>query len=86
MYSIVGKAWQSKKFRPAVKFVDVEKEGVRGRGESLAEYARRKSVTEQGIGHGADGTTPATADAQVLGHEKPGAVHHDEKSGVTHNV
>jgi len=58
LYGIVGKAWQSKKFVPAVRFVDVEKEDVRGRGESLADFARRRSVTEQGLAHGANGTTP----------------------------
>lgn len=72
LYGIIGKAWQSKKFRPAVKFTDVEKEGVRGKGESLADYARRKSsVTHQAT----------TADVPVLGHEKPGAVHHDGELG-----
>lgn len=79
LYGIVGKAWQSKKFRPAVKFADVEKEGIRGGRESLADYARRRSsVTQQGAGLGANGTTPATtADAPAVGHEKPGVVHHN---------
>jgi SP family sugar:H+ symporter-like MFS transporter len=84
LYGIVGKAWQSKKFRPAVKFVDVEKEGVRQRGESLADFVRRRSVTDPGLAHGANGTTPATtADAKVLdgGLEKPGVVHHNGELG-----
>jgi SP family sugar:H+ symporter-like MFS transporter len=86
LYGMVGKAWQSQKFIPAVKFTDVEKEDARGRGESLADFARRRSVTEQGAANGANGTTPATtADAKVLDHEEPGAMHHNEKSGVTHH-
>ncbi|KAE9981130.1 hypothetical protein Vi05172_g3618 [Venturia inaequalis] len=77
LYGIVGKAWQSKKFRPAVKFADVEKEGIGGRGESLADYARRRSSITQQLGAG--GATPA--DAPVLGHEKPGVVHHNGELG-----
>jgi len=50
LYGIVGKAWLSKKFRPAIRFADVEREGLdRHRGASLAEIAqaqerRRTSV------------------------------------------
>ena len=52
LYGIVGKAWQSKKFRPAVRFAEVEKEGLdRHRGASLADIAaqqerRRSSVVQ----------------------------------------
>lgn len=45
LYGIVGKAWQSKKFRPAIRFQEVEEDVKRG--ASLAEaresIARRKS-------------------------------------------
>jgi hypothetical protein len=50
LYGIVSKAWQSKKFRPAVRFAEVEREGIeRHRGASLADIAaeqerRRSSV------------------------------------------
>jgi len=54
LYGIVGKAWQSKKFRPAVKFAEFEKEGDAIRGASLAEIAaaqerRRSSIVAQHI-------------------------------------
>lgn len=87
LYGIVGKAWQSKKFIPAVKFVDVEKEDIRHRGESLADFVRRRSVTEHG-GAGANGTTPATtADQKGLPHDraldKPAVVHHNDDAETT---
>lgn len=47
LYGVVGKAWQSKKFRPAVRFAEVDVD--RNRGASLADIAqeqerRRSSV------------------------------------------
>ena len=46
LYGIVGKAWKSKEFRPAVTFLEVERSGSEagegGRRESLQEYAARK--------------------------------------------
>jgi SP family sugar:H+ symporter-like MFS transporter len=49
LYGIVDKAWLSAKFRPAIKFAEVEKDGEAVRGASLAEIAaaqerRRSSV------------------------------------------
>jgi SP family sugar:H+ symporter-like MFS transporter len=57
LYGIVTKAWQSKKFRPAVKFAEVEREGEAMRGASIAEIAaaqerRRSSVAAQMIHEG----------------------------------
>jgi SP family sugar:H+ symporter-like MFS transporter len=52
LYGIVGKAWQSKKFRPAVKFAELSKDGDVVRGASLADIAaaqerRRSSMVPQ---------------------------------------
>ncbi|KAF2404614.1 general substrate transporter [Trichodelitschia bisporula] len=65
LYEVVGKAWQSKKFRPMIKFSEIEREGGdTGRRQSLAEIAalqeqRRSSVAAQmlkdreaGVHHG----------------------------------
>jgi SP family sugar:H+ symporter-like MFS transporter len=54
LYGIVDKAWLSAKFRPAIRFTDVEKEGDAVRGASLAEIAaaqerRRSSIAPQQI-------------------------------------
>jgi len=54
LYGIVDKAWLSAKFRPAVKFAEVEREGETMRGASLAEIAaaqerRRSSIAPQQI-------------------------------------
>jgi SP family sugar:H+ symporter-like MFS transporter len=51
LYGLVSKAWQSKAFRPTVRFAEVEKDGERARGASLAEIAaaqerRRSSVVQ----------------------------------------
>lgn len=47
LYGVVGKAWQSKKFRPQVSFQDVEDKGV-GRSLSMSEMAaqseRKRSI------------------------------------------
>jgi len=92
LYGIVGKAWQSKAFRPAVRFVDVNKEGIdRPRGESLADYVRRTSVLAPGANegndmkgvNGANGATPGTtADAKEVAvpEQKPVAEHFSEHS------
>jgi sugar porter (SP) family MFS transporter len=53
LYGIVSKAWESKKFRPAVKFSEVEAEGEAARHMSLADIAaaqerRRSSVAAIG--------------------------------------
>jgi SP family sugar:H+ symporter-like MFS transporter len=53
LYGIVDKAWLSAKFRPALKFAEVEKEGLEAvRGASLADIAaaqerRRSSIAPQ---------------------------------------
>jgi len=52
LYGIVNKAWLSAKFRPAVKFAEVERDGDAVRGASLAEIAaaqerRRSSISPQ---------------------------------------
>ncbi|KAF2095166.1 general substrate transporter [Rhizodiscina lignyota] len=48
LYEIVGKAWQSNSFRPALRFTEVEQSGDAGRKMSLADYAdmqeRKRSV------------------------------------------
>lgn len=64
LYGIVDKAWQSKRFRPAVRFSEVEEDGERGRGASLADIAaeqqRRRSTIE------ADGEKGAGEKTQVV--------------------
>lgn len=59
LYGLVSKAWQSKAFRPTVRFAEVEKDGERARGASLAEIAaaqeRRRSSVVQADGKYAAG-------------------------------
>ena len=47
LYGVVGKAWKSKKFRPALHFAEVDETA---RGQSLAEIAaqqeRKRSVVQ----------------------------------------
>ena len=52
LYGVVGKAWQSKKFRPAVRFAEMDAD--RERGASLVDVAaeqerRRSSVVAPGL-------------------------------------
>ncbi|KAF2263873.1 glucose transporter-like protein [Lojkania enalia] len=51
LYGVVGKAWQSKKFRPALHFADVDANAQRG--QSLADIAanqeRKRSVQHEDI-------------------------------------
>jgi len=63
LYGIVNKAWLSKKFRPAIKFAEVEKEGIdRVRGASLAEIAQMQERRRSSV------AMPDTRDAKDTTH------------------
>jgi MFS transporter, SP family, sugar:H+ symporter len=54
LYGIVSKAWQSKKFRPAVSFQDEDVMASAKRGESLSEMAQRKASVGHAEKNGAE--------------------------------
>ena len=73
LYEMVGKAWLSNKFRPAVKFAVVEKEmaGAEGRHMSIAEVMeaqerRRSSVAAAAAAKVADADGTNGADEKHL--------------------
>lgn len=60
LYNMVGKAWKSKKFRPAVRYTEVGELGEHGRGMSLSQAAeevgrRKSSVNPAAANHAANG-------------------------------